>query len=199
MAPQEPQHSSLKELWVLASCRERNRHLPSVNCPWQAKNMIHDLWEWLLSSQPLSGFALGPGIIGHNQPTQRSGSPPPPLHHSSFWGQWLHPVWWGGSLTKGKTEPTLIKHQCYQGTARRESWDTLVLWWLLGYLCMYFSTAPKHGCVSLPKDKWQPQLFGVLNAPLYHIPIFCSISTYPFCKKHGSSFRGQLRWHCCLQ
>lgn len=53
-----------------------------------------------------------------------------PPHNSFFWGQWLCSVWWRGSLTKGTTEPTLIKHQCYQGTARHVGWSTLALWGL---------------------------------------------------------------------
>lgn len=144
MAPQETQCSSAKELWVLASCCKRSRHLPSVNCPWQAKNMIHDLWEWLLSPQLHSGFALGPGIIGHNQPSQRSGfsppSPPTPLHHSSFWGQWLHPMWWGGKFNQRKNWAHTDKHQCYQATVRRESWGTLDLRLALGIpLCVFLN------------------------------------------------------------
>lgn len=69
-----------------------------------------------------------------------------PPHNSSFWGQWLCSMWYRGSLTKGKTEPTLIKYHCYQGTARRESWSTLALRWLQEHPLYTFPTAPKHGC-----------------------------------------------------
>lgn len=60
-----------------------------------------------------------------------------PPHNSSFWGQWLYLLWQRGSLTKGKTELTLIKHQCYQETPRHESWSILALWQLGDISCIY--------------------------------------------------------------